>query len=82
MEIHVREQCSGCQGKGFFPAPLLLNGEVSCGPCNGTGYIESWVEIPYTLEEFKEQLSFLRTGRAIRYELHLRDRMAQVEKGN
>ena len=73
MEIHVREQCSGCQGKGFFPAPLLLNGEVSCGPCNGTGSIELWVQVSFTVED-------LRMGRLMGEAL--RDRRAQAEKGN
>ena len=73
MEIRVREKCENCEGKGggFQAFPTSPFGR--CPNCDGEGCIESWVAIPYTLEEFREQLSFLQTGRAIRYELHLRE---------
>ena len=62
MEIRVRERCK-VEQDWMHTYPF-----ANCEDCGGTGYIESWVEIPYTLEEFREQLSFLRTGRAIQYD--------------
>ena len=68
MEIRIREQCEACEGSGIFADPNVHPDWRSrafnpCPSCKGTRYIESWVEIPYTLEEFREELRAMRSAR-------------------
>jgi DnaJ-class molecular chaperone len=50
MEIHIREKCADCKGRGYLLRSLHPPEEIPCPSCEGKGVIEEWVSVRQLLE--------------------------------